>query len=72
MGFGGQLLLEFNWCEYFYFFCSWRLVSRKRQEDQATRNSDSPNCGSFHTRKIQGKVTDTSGALVKGVEVEVF
>jgi hypothetical protein len=35
-------------------------------------NYDPPNCGSFHTRTIQGTVTDQVGTPVKDVAVEVF
>jgi len=36
------------------------------------QNSDPPNCGSFHTHKIQGTVTDQAGSPLKDVEVQVF
>jgi len=36
------------------------------------RNSDPPNCGSFHIRTIQGVVTDPAGEPLKDVAVEVF
>jgi hypothetical protein len=38
------------------------------------QNSDPPNCGSFHTHKIQGTVTDQTDAKapLKDVAVEVF
>jgi Carboxypeptidase regulatory-like domain len=36
------------------------------------QNSDPPNCGSFHTRKIQGTVIDVSGAPLRNVQVQVF
>lgn len=36
------------------------------------RNSDPPNCGSFHARDIHGDVSDQSGAPTKDAQVEVF
>jgi hypothetical protein len=36
------------------------------------QNSDPPNCGSFHTRRIQGTVMDVSGAPLRDVQVQVF
>jgi Carboxypeptidase regulatory-like domain len=36
------------------------------------RNSDLPNCGSFHTRKIQGTVTAQDGSRMRDVKVEAF
>jgi hypothetical protein len=43
-------------------------------EGPGYRNSDPPNCGSFHTPKIQGTVTDQTDAKapIKNVAVEVF
>jgi carboxypeptidase family protein len=46
--------------------------SQTGARDPGYRNSDPPNCGSFHTRRIQGTVTDPSGSPLKDVEVEVF
>jgi hypothetical protein len=36
------------------------------------QNSDPPNCGSFHTSKIQGTVTNQIGEPLKDVEVTIF
>src|SRR6185437_9159090 len=39
---------------------------------QGYRNSDAPNCGTFHTGKIQGSVKNQAGAPVDNVNVVVF
>ena len=36
------------------------------------QNSDPPNCGSFHTSKIQGTVTNQIGEPLKDVDVRIF
>src|SRR5580704_12001744 len=57
-------------------FLSFLLVQACFQQAEskgpAYQNSDSPDCGSFHTRKIQGTVTDQTNAPIKDVAIEVF
>ena len=36
------------------------------------QNFDPPNCGSFHTRKIQGTVTNSIGEPLQDVDVRLF
>ena len=42
------------------------------QADVKYQNSDLPNCGSLHIRKLQGTITDQTGATLKAVAVQVF
>ena len=42
------------------------------QDDVKYQSSDLPNCGSFHTRKLEGTVVDLTGEPLKDVEVQVF
>ena len=42
------------------------------QIDASYQNSDPPNCGSFHTRKLEGTVVDLTGEPLRNVEVQVF
>jgi len=55
-------------CFLFVQLCSAQAVA----PGPKYQNSNTPTCGSFHLRRIQGTVKDASGAPVEDVDVAVF
>jgi Carboxypeptidase regulatory-like domain len=58
------------------FFGALVLATMAYAQDHADglgyQNFDPPNCGSFHTRKIQGTVTNQIGQRLADVDVRIF